>query len=366
MNIKINRKDFLNALSVGASRSNISKVLTAYSNILLELKSNGFLYITSCDGDNSITTKIEVVEYDNVLKFLLEPKILQNILKSINDDIVELMFSDSNCIIKHEKGQLEVPTFNAEEFPLITNALNGENVKISSDILMDFVNTARLFVSDDTLRPVMCGVYFSIEGNYITVASSDGHRLFTDRTTTQTEANMEFVLHSSACNTLVQLCADSDVISVYSDDKIVTFRNEKSLYTCRKIEARYPNFRSVIPQNNHIQVTTVKQDVNNAVKRSMLTSNTTSNLICLDVKSSTINIESQDIDFSTSSHEECTCEHIGEDIRIGVKGSYFSTVLGVIKSDDLLLEFTSHDRAIVIKDLLHNERIFLLMPLMID
>lgn len=366
MTFKINRKSLLNALALGASRSNISKVLQAYTNILLEIKTNGFLYISSCDGDNSITTKVKVDEFDEVVKVMIEPKITQSILKTLQDENIVFAVNGSVCEILHEKGKFEIPVLDANEYPILQNALEGENVKISSDLLMDYVNDARLFTSNDDLRPALCGIYISVRDGVISVSSSDGHKLFTDSASIDSTLNFDFILANTACGTLLQLCNESENIIIYNHNNVVTFRSDTSMYSCRKIEARYPNIQSVIPHDCPIKVNAIKNDIASAIKRSILTSSTSSNLICLDIKGNNISIESKNLDFSTSSQENCYCTHSGGDIKIGVKGSYLDMVLSTLKSDDIPFELTSSNRAIVIKDNLHPKRVLLLMPLMLD
>lgn len=367
MELVVNRKDLLGLLTVGASRSGLSKALPVLDNVLLEMKDNGFLYATSCDGECSVTSKVQVVSSDVSFSYLVDPKVLSKIASSIPDENVKLDFTNStNCVIEHENGRFEIALAETTDFPILENALKGNSFKVDAQTLGDIVSCAKNFVSDDSLRPIMMGVWFKASDGVMQIAGTDGHKLFTDKINVDTNNVVEFVLSSSACSTLLHLCTNSDEITIYENERTVTFRTSDTLYSCKKLEGKYPNVNAVIPNNYPIKVNVTKGAITSSVKRAMITSNVTSNLLCLDIKGNEMNIESRDIDFSRASHEKLACLLRGDDIKIGVKGSYLSTLLNLVKCEDVEFEMQEPSRAIIIKD--HNcpKRIMLLMPLMLD
>ena len=73
--------------------------------------------------------------------------------------------------------------------------------------------------------------------------------------------------------------------------------------TCRLIEGRYPNYNSVIPQNNPHKVTIDRIAFISALKRVSVFSSAAASLIKLHLENNTIQVSEQDIDFSTSAEE---------------------------------------------------------------
>ena len=128
---------------------------------------------------------------------------------------------------------------------------------------------------------------------------------------------------------------------------------------CRLIEGRYPNYNSVIPQENPFKVTIDRISFLNALKRVSVFSNPASSLVKLHLKDSLITVSAQDIDFSTSA----------EELSIGFKATYLIEILGNISSEEVVLELADPSRAGLIVPSENDEDedlLMLLMPMMLN
>ena len=78
---------------------------------------------------------------------------------------------------------------------------------------------------------------------------------------------------------------------------------------CRLIEGRYPNYASVIPQNNPNRLIIDRALFTNVLRRVSVFSNQASNLVKLQLSENQIVVSAQDIDFSTSAEESISCSY---------------------------------------------------------
>ncbi|MBS5980697.1 MAG: DNA polymerase III subunit beta, partial [Dysgonomonas mossii] len=139
--------------------------------------------------------------------------------------------------------------------------------------------------------------------------------------------------------------------------------------TCRFIEGRYPNYNSVIPQNNPNKVILDRLSFLNALKRVSVFSNQASNLIRLQLSDKNIIVSAQDIDFSTAAEETIPCDYTGTPMSIGFKSSFLIDILNNIPSSDISLELSDPSRAGLIIPAENEENedlLMLLMPMMLN
>ena len=87
---------------------------------------------------------------------------------------------------------------------------------------------------------------------------------------------------------------------------------------CRFVEGRYPNYNSVIPQNNPNMVTLGRLALLNALKRVSVFSNPSSSLVKLQLSEDKIVVSAQDIDFLTAAEETIPCTYSGNVMNIGL------------------------------------------------
>ena len=150
------------------------------------------------------------------------------------------------------------------------------------------------------------------------------------------------------------------------DSKNVYFTLSDYQMICRLIEGVYPNYNSVIPQNNNNKATIDKSAFLTALRRISVYANQSTNLVKLEFGNGQVIISAQDFDFSISATETLACSYEGEPICIGFKCSILVDMLNNINSDNVILELSDPVRAGLILPLEQSETedvLMLLMPM---
>ena len=138
---------------------------------------------------------------------------------------------------------------------------------------------------------------------------------------------------------------------------------------CRLIEGRYPNYNSVIPQNNPHKAIIDRAAFISALRRVSVFSSQASSLIKLSLSANSMKISAQDIDFSTSAEETIICQYDGSAMSIGFKSSFLIDILNNISSQNVIIELADPSRAGVIVPEEQDENedlLMLLMPMMLN
>ena len=217
----------------------------------------------------------------------------------------------------------------------------------------------------------MNGIYFDITTDDITMVASDGHKLVRCKTlAAHGNERAAFILPKKPANLLKNLLAkEQGQVVIEFDERNAVFTLEGYRMVCRLIEGRYPNYNSVIPQNNPYKVTVDRQSLIGALRRVSIFSSQASSLIKLRLSKNQITISAQDIDFSTSAEETQICQYDGNDMSIGFKSTFLLDILNNISAEEVVIELADPSRAGVIIPVEQEENedlLMLLMPMMLN
>ena len=238
-------------------------------------------------------------------------------------------------------------------------------------MLLGGINRAVFATADDELRPVMNGIYFDITTEDITMVASDGHKLVRCKTlAAKGNERAAFILPKKPANLMKNLLPkEQGTVTIEFDERNAVVTLESYRMVCRLIEGRYPNYNSVIPQNNPYKVTVDRLLLIGALRRVSIFSSQASSLIKLRMQENRIVISAQDIDFSTSAEETLACQYAGNPMSIGFKSTFLIDILNNISADEVVIELADPSRAGVIVPAEQEENedlLMLLMPMMLN
>jgi DNA polymerase-3 subunit beta len=360
----------LQAISRVINSKNSLPILDCF---LLEL-TDGTLSITASDSETTLVTSIEVVESDGDGQFAVSSKTILDALKEIPEQPLTFVVNPENyeILVQYQNGKYSLMGQNADEYPQTPRlGDNAVNVTMEAPVMLNGINRALFATADDELRPVMNGIYFDITTEDITFVASDGHKLVRNKTyKARGNEKAAFILPKKPASLLKNLLPkEQGDVQIGFDDRNAIFTLENYSMTCRLIEGRYPNYNSVIPQNNPHKATIDRAAFMSALKRVSVFSSAASSLIKLHLDFNRIQISGQDIDFSTSAEETLMCQYEGNPMSIGFKSTFLIDILNNISSQEVIMELADPSRAGVILPVDQEDEedlLMLLMPMMLN
>ena len=357
----------------------ISRVINSKSTLpildcfLFNIEGNK-LTITASDNETTLDTTLDVVESDGNFQFAIPSKTLLDAIKELPEQPITFVVNTETMeiAIQYMNGKYAMIGQSADEYPMA--ALMGENsvnFTVEADTLLGGINRTIFATADDELRPVMNGIYFDIFTDNVTLVASDGHKLVRYKLyNAKGEEKAAFILPKKPASLLKNLLAkEAGEIKITFDDRNATFEMPTHRMICRLIEGRYPNYNSVIPQNNPFKVTIDRAAMLSALRRVSVFSSQSSSLIKLRMTSNELLISAQDIDFSTSAEEKLSCAYEGNPMSIGFKATFLMDILANINGQDVVIEVSDPSRAGVLVPAEQNEAeelLMLLMPMMLN
>ena len=359
----------LQAVSRVIAAKNSLQILEA---VLFDLEGD-VLTLTASDSETTIRTSLTVEDAQGSGKVAVGGKLLLETLKEFSEQPLTFQIDEQNfgLNITSANGTYSFVGANGLEYPEMP-VEDGENAfTMPSNALLDEINKTIFCTADDELRPVMNGIYFDITTEDMTFVASDGHKLVRNKSyKTHGNEKAAFILPKKPATILKNLLPkENGDVQIGFDDRNAIFTLENYQMTCRLIEGRYPNYNSVIPQNNPHRATIDRAAFISALKRVSVFSSAASSLIKLRLDMNTIQISGQDIDFSTSAEETMMCQYEGNPMSIGFKSTFLIDILNNISSPEIVLELADPSRAGVIVPVeqdAEEDLLMLLMPMMLN
>ena len=360
----------LQAISRVINSKNALPILDCF---LFEIQ-DGLLTITVSDSETTMVTSVNVNDSDMNGRFAVTARTLLDALKEIPEQPLTFDFNPNTLeiLVQYMNGRYSVVAQNADEYPIpVTLGETAVHVEMEASTLLNGINRALFATADDELRPVMNGIYFDITTEDITMVASDGHKLVRNKNfATKGNEKAAFILPKKPATLLKNLLGkEQGSVSIDFDDRNATFTMPNYRMVCRLIEGRYPNYNSVIPQNNPHKVTIDRAILLSALKRVSVFSSQASSLIKLRLQDNQLVLSGQDIDFSTSAEESINCNYAGSPMSIGFKATFLIDILNNISGQDVIIELADPSRAGVLVPAEQEENedlLMLLMPMMLN
>ena len=336
----------LNALAKVINSKNSLPILADF---LFDIQDN-VLYLTASDSENVINTQMELTESDANGRFAINNHDLLEAIKGFSEQPItfDVNLQDNIAKISYQNGLFSLPVENADEYPQSQPITEGINtIVMPSNVLADNINRSLFATAQDELRPVMNGIYFDLTPEHLAVVASDGHKLVRNKVfTVQSEQPASFILPKKPAGLLKNLLQkDGGDVEIKFNERNAEINYGDGRLSCRLIEGRYPNYNSVIPQNNTNTLTVVRLALLAALRRVQPFANDSSNLIRFHVEGSALQLDAEDFDFSKTATERMICDYNGQPMSIGFKGSAFIEILTNFDCEEVVIQLADPSRA---------------------
>jgi DNA polymerase-3 subunit beta len=319
-------------------------------------------------------TSIELTDNDGNGRFCVGNHDLLEAVKGISEQPITFDVDQASNIAKigYQNGMFSLPVENADEFPQPQQVSEEANViNIPTQLLADNINRSIFATAQDELRPVMNGIYFDLTSDCLSVVASDGHKLVRNKIfSIHADQPAAFILPKKPANLLRNLLGkDGGDVTISFDERNAVINYGEGTIQCRLIEGRYPNYNSVIPQNNPNELRVDRLGLLAALRRVQPFANDSSNLIRFHVEGSTLQLDAEDYDFSKTATERMSCEYNGQSMSIGFKGSSFIEILGNFDCQEVIIQLADPSRAGLVLPSEQPENqdvLMLMMPMLIN
>ncbi len=349
---------------------NANTVLPILEDFLFDIRDKK-LTVVATDLETVMQVQMDVESKDNG-KVCIPAKILMDALKNTSDQPLTFNIDKNFGVeITSDNGKYKVMGENPDNFPKEPVADDTNSFVMTSNGLVTGINKTLFAVSNDDLRPAMTGVFFELTPNSLQFVATDAHRLvrykLTDVSCPKTDS---FIVPKKPLNLLKNALPQNDdglTISYNSNHLFVTHGSTRLI--CRLIDARFPDYKVVIPTDNPYKLVVNKNDFQSALRRVSIFSNKSTNQVALNISGSELQLAAQDVDFSFEGNERMNCQYDGENLQIAFNAKFLIEMLNAAESEEVKVELSTPTKAGIIKPTEESEGedlLMLVMPLMLN
>ena len=349
---------------------NANTVLPILEDFLFEIQDKK-LSVVATDLETVMRVQMDVESKANG-KVCIPAKILMDSLKNIADQPLTFNIDKNFAVeITSDNGKYKVMGENPDNFPKEPAADDTTGFDMTSSGLLTAINKTLFAVSNDDLRPAMTGVFFELSKDGVQFVATDAHRLVRyKRTDAHASKTDSFIVPKKPLNLLKNALPDNDdAITVSYNSNHLFVNHGSTQMICRLIDARFPDYKVVIPADNPYKLIVNKADFQNALRRVNVFSNKSTNQVALSITGSELQMAAQDIDFSFEGNERMSCQYDGEDLQIAFNAKFLIEMLSAADTEDVKMELSTPTKAGLIKPTEQAEGedlLMLVMPLMLN
>src|SRR5580698_2841707 len=349
---------------------NTNTVLPILEDFLFDIEKNK-LTVVATDLETVMKVSLEA-EAKETGKVCIPARILIDSLKNIAEQPLTFNIDKHFGIeITSDNGKYKVMGENPDNFPKEPVADETSSFTATSSALVTAINKTLFAVSNDDLRPAMTGVFFEMDKKGLQFVATDAHRLVKyKRTDISCPKNDSLIVPKKPLNLLkVALPDNEDEITLSYNSNHLFVQHGTTQMSCRLIDARFPDYKVVIPADNPYKLIVNRNDFQGALRRVSIFSNKSTNQVVLNIHGSELQLMAQDIDFSFEGNERMNCRYDGEDLTIAFNAKFMIEMLSASDSDDVNIELSTPTKAGIIKPEQQNENeelLMLVMPLMLN
>ena len=342
--------------------------LPILSNLLLETATDG-LRVTATNLDLTITATVEAeVAQDG--RTTVPARLLTDYVGSLAEAPCTLELNPASQVIRVSCGihRSNIHGIDAVEFPPLPARDAEASLEVDAAIFAAAIAQTALAASSDEARPVLTGVLLEMDGDRLTLAATDGHRLAV--------RSLDVVVHGdppsgsvivparhlSEVARAVNASRTTVSISLSQARNQVFFKVGSDLeISSRLIEGTYPNYSQVIPAESRTTVKVPTAALLRETRTASVLAKDAANPVRFKAGEGTLTLVAQTAEVGDD-EAPLTAEVSGEEVQIAFNARYVIDALGVLGTEEVQLAFNGSLSPGVIRPVGADDYLCIIMP----
>ena len=373
-------KDILSA-AVAPLMSGVSSKMTiaATEGILIEASLPNACVMTTYDIEKGVrvTLEADVIEAGSAI---VSASKLSQIVRVMDGGDITLTVDDRNCAtIVSGRSSHTLTALPAKDFPEIPRLISSQGFVASQKIVRGMIAKCLYAMGVNDQRPVLNGLFFSVNDNMLHMVSCDSFKMATCATEAElmgleggaSVENIRFILPNKSVNELYKLLSDKDedaIVTVYVSRKNIVFVMNDITFFSKLIEGEYIDYNRIILRNHRITVYADRESIISALEHAALiteekVAGSVRSHVRLEVTGNLLKISATS--GTGSAYDEVAIGHEGDDLIIAFNNRYLIDSLRACSSDRVKLSMSSPLTSINIEpndEDCVDEDLFMLLP----
>ncbi|MBI2028654.1 MAG: DNA polymerase III subunit beta [Candidatus Levybacteria bacterium] len=346
-------------------------------NFLIEAK-KGRLIISATDLEIGIVAEVpaKIEEEGSVT---IPAKAITELISVAPIEKITLQTKPEGLFLTGERVKTTFQTMPTDEFPKLYGDKGSELIRLKRNTIDKEFSRVVFAASQDAERPALSGVLIkegeSMSKEGFSLVATDGYRLSLQRealggTKKKKTTDASMIVPSRVIRELILMnkeASEGGDIGVYvpQETNQVIFSQNDVTIVGRLIEAEFPNFEKIIPQDYSTKTIFEKEALQRAVKASYVFARQTANIVKLSIMKDKIVVSANAPSFG-SSVMEVDAKTTGEENEIAFSVRYLLDFFSNIDGEEVSFEMTGPLNPGVFKIVGDDTYLHLIMPIRIQ
>lgn len=357
MKLKIKRLELLAALNKVSKAVNPKTPLLALSGIKFTL-SDDELELIGSDSDLSIKTSIPktkneqaIMEIEEIGSVVINEKIICEIIRKIDSEMVEISIMDNIAKIKSDKSIFTVNCIPAIDYPPISfnDIPYGQSFRIDALELKNMFDQTLFATSDKETRPILTGLNFKCVGDVLEVVATDTYRLTKKIIKISDELEFNVTVPRNALENVNKIVELGNEVKINVSDKKISFDLGDCMINTRVISGTFPDTSRLIPNEFTQTLKISTKELVGAVDRASILLTEKNNVIKLNMDTEEVFVSSKTMEVGYVVEKLNDYSYEGEKLTISFSAKYLLDAIRALSSDEIILQFTGDMKPIIIK-----------------
>ncbi|MES9927617.1 MAG: DNA polymerase III subunit beta [Candidatus Thiodiazotropha sp. 6PDIVS] len=366
MKISTNRENLLAPLQKIAGVVERRQTLPILANILVNAN-NGQLNLTATDLEVELKTQTDA-ECDGDADFTIPARKLLDICKALPESApVTLDISEDKVKLQSGRSRFSLSVLPAQDYPVIEPTPSSTVFSIKESVLNVLIENTQFAMAQQDVRYYLNGMLLELTAGDIRTVATDGHRLAMSQSlkTIDEKTNLQVILPRKAVIELSRLLSDSEEeIKVELSNSYIKVLFEKTVFTSKLIDGRFPEYQRVMPSGSDKEVEAKKSSIKQSLTRASILSNEKYRGIRFHLKPNLLELQAHNPE-QEESEEELEVTYEGEELKIGFNVGYLLDAISAIKEETIIIELKDTNSSALIYGKNNQDSKYVVMPMRI-
>jgi DNA polymerase-3 subunit beta len=335
-----------------ASAAASTKTDSIRSGILVSAKENEVAIRGTNESISIQLSAKDITETKEEVSFVVPAKLFLDMMKRLPKGDVELIIEDKGLSIKVGKSKYGISTLAVDEFPKPVAYEEGKIFQVDGPIFAESLSAVIHACSESETRPILTGVNIVSNTKYLTLLTTDAHRLMASAVPIlkETEEFKDVVVPKSSIKELISLLVDEKEVEFSVSQNQLSLRTDGVLFTTRLLDGSFPDVTKSIPNEFESEIVLHREELVKALDRTKTALGKSGKVSHFQVKEGTLptlNIECKTE--ITNVFEELFIEEAGVGVSIKLDVIYLMECLQSLNSKKVRLQFCGSAKPMLVR-----------------
>lgn len=350
--------------------------LPVLSNILFKTNTNK-LHVLATDLEIGIEL-IVTGKTETEGEFVIPAKTFADFLNNLSEETINLEKKNETLVVKSGKYNTVFQGLNPEEFPIIPEAKTDKYIELEKADLIETLEQVLPSIGYNSPKPELNGVLLKLEisqnDNILKLVGTDSFRLAektvsSSKIKTNIKNDIEVIIPLRTAQELLRLMEENIEnegfsIRIAPESNQIQFSFSNIRLVSRLINADYPKYSSIIPNNFENKAIFNKKELIEAVKIIGLFSGKVNDIkFHFNPSKKEIVLEAQDPSLGKSQTTLTPIEMSGNSLQISFNHRFFLDGLNSVKEDEVFVGLNKESNPGLIRGEKDDNFVYILMPI---